>query len=533
MPGPNATWKRAKGRVPLLTSHQRQLLDLLESGSSNQQLADHFLITLNQAKSDINAILGRLELSSREELAGFWTWQRRAPTVPRWVTVVAAAGVALFLILGVAGILAGGDGDAAPAAREPTLAGALPTLATASIPVAVPAAGNEGLLAYITQKGDLMVKPMPFGTPVAVLPAGAGIRTPRWAASGHFLAYVENGWLTVTDGAGAATRLVQVPNDDAWAWSPTEDTLAWFTSEGMFLHDAADNRARAIRGQGAPYPEGPAGLAWSPDGTRILYGLYAATTILNRWDTNELRIFDVGDGSDRLLREDHIPGQGGMDPLGWSGDGRWVFYREAPFYGASVWVDGVPVYMMEQHGGPAVEVGVMTGADDFYSTEGATVGFVDGGWRFAGESPRRLAVLTSGEVSGLSALPAGQWAAGVAVAPGGSAVAAVLMPEPAKPSPNDSATLATRRLWLLARGQDPRQLTDDAAYRDEHPVWSKDGKSILFTRINAAGGASIWRISAAGGRPELVQDGLGLGHAGVSGIYGWIEWSDLLAWWQP
>ena len=142
-------------------------------------------------------------------------------------------------------------------------------------------------------------------------------------------------------------------------------------------------------------------------------------------------------------------------------------------------------------------------------------------------------MLTSGEVSGLSALPAGQWAAGVAVAPGGSAVAAVLMPEPAKPSPNDSATLATRRLWLLARGQDPRQLTDDAAYRDEHPVWSKDGKSILFTRINAAGGASIWRISAACGRPEIVQDGLGLGHAGVSGIYGWIEWSDLLAWWQP
>lgn len=532
MPRANANWKRAKGRLSPLSPRQRTLLDVLEEGASNQQVADRFSVTLDQAKAEINEILGRLRLSNRDELVEFWKRQRQAQAVPRWVKVAAAAGVALFLILGVAGVLVGGGGDAATAVPEPTPAGAIQT-PTASIPVALPAAGSEGLLAYIAANGSLMVKPMPSGTPVAVRPTGTGVRSPRWAPSGHFLAFVENGWLTVMDGAGAMTRLVQVPNDDAWVWSPSEDTLAWFTTEGMFLHNAASNTARVIRGQGAPYPEGPAGLAWSPDGTKILYGLFAATTMLNRWDTNELRVFDVRDGSDRLLREDKIPAQGGTDPLGWSGDGRWVFYRKAPFYGASVWADGVPVYMMSQEGGSPTEAGAMLAGGDFFSAVGSTVAFVNGSGRFAGDGPKGLAFFTAGRPDASFAPPSGHWAAGVAIAPEGAAVAAVLMPEPAVRSPNDPATLATRKLWIIASSQPPRKLTNDPAYRDEHPIWSKDGKSILFTRIDAAGQGSVWRISASGGAPELVQDGLGFGSTGVGGIYGWIEWSDLLTWWQP
>ncbi len=76
------------------------------------------------------------------------------------------------------------------------------------------------------------------------------------------------------------------------------------------------------------------------------------------------------------------------------------------------------------------------------------------------------------------------------------------------------------------------QLTSDPSYRDEHPVWSADGKSILFTRIDQTGAASIWRVPSAGGQPQLVQDGLGLGERGAGGLYGWIEWTDLLDWSQ-
>ena len=117
-------------------------------------------------------------------------------------------------------------------------------------------------------------------------------------------------------------------------------------------------------------------------------------------------------------------------------------------------------------------------------------------------------------------------------------LAVVSMPEPPPGSGSFGtaemlARLMGQKLWVQTVGEAAKQLTGDPAYRDEHPVWSRDGRNILFTRIDAAGKASIWRIPATGGTPELVQDDLGLGSRGVTGIYGWIEWTDLLDWWQP
>ena len=89
-----------------------------------------------------------------------------------------------------------------------------------------------------------------------------------------------------------------------------------------------------------------------------------------------------------------------------------------------------------------------------------------------------------------------------------------------------------RKLWVQTPGGSATQLTDDPAYRDEHPVWSAGGESILFTRIDAAAKASVWRIDAAGGQPELVVKALGLGNGGPLAFYGWLEWGQVLAWGQ-
>ncbi len=533
-------WKHASEQLPLVSPRQREILDFIERGHTNQQIADRFEMTLAGAKWHVSDLLSKLGLSSREEMAEFWAWHRsrrrgwpRALVAGPVLRLVAAAAVLAPAAL-LLGVWLWGNDDGSPPAGAAAPATPPPTAPTASLAASVPlpAAGGEGLLAYIATNGDLMVKPMPSGAPVAVR-AGAGTRTPRWAPSGRYLAFVENGWLSLMDQQGGVTRLVQVPNDGVWAWSPAADTLAWFTSEGMFLYEAATGSTRVVRGQGSPYPEGPAGLVWSPDGTRILYGLYGATQVLNRWDTNELRVFSLLDGSDRLLREDALPAQGGTDPLGWSGDGRWVLYREAPFFGASVWADGVPLNTMDEDGGPPKEVGVLLDADDFFSAESDKFAFINGGGRFAAESPKSITVLAAGEVDPSFKAPPQQWAVGLAVAPSGLSLAAVFMPEPAARSPNDPATLATRRLWLLAGDEGQIQLTSDPAYRDEHPMWSRDGQTILFTRIDSSGEASVWRIAAAGGQPELVQDGLGLGSQGVTGVYGWIAWDSLLSWWQP
>ncbi len=550
MPGPNATWKRAKGRVPLLTSHQRQILDLLESGSSNQQLADHFLITLNQAKADINAILGRLELSSREELAGFWTWQRQQRAVPLWVKLLAAAGVALFLVLGVAGVLMGGSRDGAHPAFERSLGGPLPSPTATSTPsldslglapaqVPWPAAGPEGRLAFISPTGELTLKPMPSGG-AEVIRSGEGHRAPAWSASGKFLAFIESGHLVVSDEHGQIVALTQPGVDAAWAWSPAADLLAFFSPDGMVLYDPAQGTSRVIRGQGAPYPERPGGLYWSPTGTMILYGVYAGYTSPGRLDITELRVYELATGDDDLLVEESIPAKAGTSPVGWSGDGRWVFYREPPGFGNSAWVGSVNLHVMLATGGPSTKLGSVDGSPERVSVPAGPdlFAYVSGGFRFATDGGRRLVVVSAGVERELPGSPAGT-ASALALSPNAARLASIVMPEPPPVRGNLGPSemqeqLRGEKLWVQTIGLPAKtQLTNDPAYRDEHPMWSADGKSILFTRINVAGGASIWRISAAGGQPELVQDGLGLGPAGVSGLYGWIEWSDLLAWWQP
>ena len=338
------------------------------------------------------------------------------------------------------------------------------------------------------------------------------------------------------DQQGATTRLTQVPNHDIWGWSPADATLAWFTSEGMFLYDAGARLTRIVRGQGAPYPENPGGVFWSPEGTRILYGFSAGYSAPNRAEVTELRVLDIRSGSDILLREDGLPTQGGTSPLGWSGDGNWVFYREAPFYGASVWVGNVDSFAVPAEGGTPTKLGSTDRfADHFANAPGTDwVVFVSGGFRFASDAGRTIRFVQAGSAEELPNAAEVSVSA-VAASQIGRNLAYSAMPN--TPSGFDNAAMAARlageRLWVQPLGGHPLQLTTDPAYRDEHPVWSKDGKSILFTRIDATGKGSLWQIPVTGGQPELVQDGLGFGNAGVGGVYGWIEWTDLLAWWQP
>jgi len=249
-----------------------------------------------------------------------------------------------------------------------------------------------------------------------------------------------------------------------------------------------------------------------------------------------LRIYDTRGGSDTLLREDRLPPQGGTVPLGWSGDGKWVFYREPPGFGNSAWVGSVDVYVIPATGGTPTKLGSTDGFADHFSTPSGAdwVAFVSGGFRFAGDAGRTIRVVRAGVAAELPGSASGS-ASAVSVSRAGGRLAYSVMPN--TPAGLDNAAMAARlaseRLWVQEIGGVAKQLTDDPAYRDEHPMWSTDGQDILFTRIDAAGHASVWRISGSGGAPALVQDGLGLGSQGVGGLYGWIEWADLLVWWQP
>ncbi|MEO8540625.1 MAG: hypothetical protein ABI577_12875, partial [bacterium] len=347
MAGSPARWKHAANQLSLVNGRQRQVLDLIDRGLTNQQIADQLGLTLVEAKSEVSHLLAVLALSTREDVAEFWAWHRSRRSFD-FAPLAKVGGMMAACLVGAFVVLRGCQTDdhttatLAPPLRSPTsvpaalvptpgptLAPSLASLGLGDYAVQFPAKGVEGRLAFLSPRGDLMMKPMPDGAATKVRSAN-GIRTPSWSFTGNYIAFVESGHLVVADDQGHVTPLTQPGIDADWAWSPMGDLLAFFSPEGMVLYDPAKPAIRLIRGAGAPYPERPGGLVWSPDGTRILYGVFAGYTSPGRLDITELRTYDLATGRDSLLIEESIPAKGGTDPLGWSGDGKWVFYREPP-----------------------------------------------------------------------------------------------------------------------------------------------------------------------------------------------------------
>ena len=86
-----------------------------------------------------------------------------------------------------------------------------------------------------------------------------------------------------------------------------------------------------------------------------------------------------------------------------------------------------------------------------------------------------------------------------------------------------------RRLWLMnADGSGKRQLTHNDMYRDEHPMWSRDSRYILFLRFDAQHRGSVWSVDIASGKTaKLVAN---FDSFGAPAYYGHLNWSFFLAW---
>ncbi len=74
-------------------------------------------------------------------------------------------------------------------------------------------------------------------------------------------------------------------------------------------------------------------------------------------------------------------------------------------------------------------------------------------------------------------------------------------------------------------------LTEDPRYRDERPLWSRQGSHILFARMTDEGQASLWLVAAEGGEPTLVVDELTPAPDPV-GTYGYVDWAQHFDWWR-
>jgi hypothetical protein len=116
-------------------------------------------------------------------------------------------------------------------------------------------------------------------------------------------------------------------------------------------------------------------------------------------------------------------------------------------------------------------------------------------------------------------------------------MAYVAMPDEGQGAEPARRALMQRRIFVAnTRGApQPRQLTDDPAYRDEYPLWSADGASILFARFDAEDHASLWLVSAQGGEPRRVVDALVTAPQPSPlwlGYYGHVDWDTLFDWWR-
>jgi Tol biopolymer transport system component len=405
--------------------------------------------------------------------------------------------------------------------------------------VATPLPGSDlGKLAWV-QDGDIWIRVLPDGGPVRLTEDGRASE-PRWSASGEWLAFRRDVevWLIRADGRDA------YPVDsrgviDAFAWSPVDDRLAYVAGSGMLKLEVVrpgDPQPLTLLPPGADGQ--PGRIAWSPDGAWIAYEWRRGLA-----DYEGLWKIAAGGGEPVELYDSGMPQRGEALLAGWTADGQYPLFWQGEMLSGSMLADGVSFYALPASGGQPL---LLAGGDDavLYHDDcwssaptGPYVALTVGGGRetwankriaVADPETRQLATLTENTVSAFSPT----------FSPGGGQIAYVAAPDVGFVGGGDEAREAVfqRRIWIVDVGSaQPQQLTTDAAYRDERPLWSADGSHLLFVRMDEGERVSLWLLALAGGAPQQVADGLGPwpGPAPVwFGYYGYNQWDTLFDWWQ-
>ncbi|NLF11016.1 MAG: hypothetical protein GX597_04430, partial [Anaerolineaceae bacterium] len=474
---------------------------------------------------------------------------------------LAAAGVGLMLIGLLALLLSNqarqepgpvAGGPSTPAATATAVEGVVGgTPALVDLPSPRPEArdvvpGEEpadqpglGRVAYV-QDGELWVRELPDGEPVRL--AGddgpLAVSEPRWSPSGEWLAYRRDTavWLIRANGQDAyAVDQGGVVND--FAWSPTEDRLAYVAGSGVL-------RLAVLRAGEAELltllPVDPAGrpgrFAWSLDGELIAYEWWQGMDAQGLW---LVAAGESAAGEPVLLYDSGIPRRGEALLAGWSGDGQHVLFWEG-YLSASLLADGAAFYALPAGGGEPVLLsggeGVVLYYDDFWSSSPTgSVALAAGAGRETWTS--KGVVLSDPGTGEATAVTPGDLAA-VSPAVSSHGVAYAAAPDAGSMGGGDAARAALfeRRIWLApADGSAPRRLTGDEGVRDERPLWSADGSQVLFVRMDEGERVSLWLAPTGEGSPQPVAEGLGPwpgGQSGWFGSYGHLDWDALYDWWR-
>ena len=431
-----------------------------------------------------------------------------------------------------------------------------PTLEPTATPTETPtpevtATPELGKLIYV-RGSDIWLKDLPGGEAQRLTTDGQN-REPRWSPSAEWLAFRKGDdlvWMMRVDGSDARP-LNEGAGVGAFAWSPTEDRLAYITGTGALVAVNADGSGQqqlVAQGSGEAYT-GVVRMAWSPDGAWLAYEWIDALQKEQPAERDASLWRIRADGSKRTeLLNAGTPAVYEPVLAGWSPDGSHILFWENPQFSASLLADGVPLLALPVEGGASTRLAESVLAYPDFLVPGPTgtdqVALIVGGYRgtwtnkvlhLVSVSTGENVALTSPDLAGSS--PA--WS------PDGQRVAYVAMPDQGDLGGGNEAQagLMQRRLWVVSTdGSGVQQLTDDAAYRDEYPLWSTDGDYLLFVRVDAQDRASLWLSELEGDPPRQVVDELtqGPGQSEYFGhwqttvipYYGHMDWSALFDWWR-
>lgn len=422
--------------------------------------------------------------------------------------------------------------------------------ARASTPTPEPPA--LGRVAYV-QGGDIWVKQLPDGNAQRLTSDGRNSE-PRWSASGRWLAFRKERsvvieeecdlpkpqrelcresvwqrqlWVVAPD-EGMAGLLNDGLTVAAFAWSPAADQLAYVDATGALRVTAATG-GRAVKLAGG-VAQGVAGaLAWSLDGRWIGYEYATGLAGAAGYEQGVWKV--APDGVPIPLYSVRDRAAGSLRLVGWDASGESALLwdaQESPgaesgalLYRLSADGASEPVRLAETAMLPERAL-LAVGRDVtalIFGAERAT-------WR-----DKRLALLTGEDATEQLAEDAA--VIQPAWSPDGMRLAYAAMREREGVELGDPALpeMMARRIYVVdaARPGEAAQLTDAAEYRDERPLWSTDGRFILFARLDGQGRASLWLIPSVGGVAVRVVDEITPAPDPL-GAFGLISWEQYFDW---
>jgi Tol biopolymer transport system component len=416
---------------------------------------------------------------------------------------------------------------------------------TATPTIATPAV-DLGKVAYL-KEGDLWVKVLPTGEPQRLTTDGQN-HSPLWSPSGQWLTFRKEQQVWIIQADGSAPRLLDNGAVvGAFVWAPTTDRLAYATSRGelrITSPDSPDPITLLPQSEPKQNPGQVGRIVWSPDEEWIAYGWQqrqadGSLTYQGLWQISV-------DGRKRVeLHNSGAPERGVALLAGWSPTGERVLFWQGDILSASLLADGAPLYTIKAgqdlaDDNPPTRLGterMLLYADFLAPAPPQSVWGADDVVALAAGEGREAWTNKRLEIAERPLTPETVVATSPAWSPDGQYIAYVAMPDRGhlleEGVPAIRQALMERHIWInnVSGNTQPRQLTNDAGYRDEWPLWSADGSHILFTRLDSQDRASLWLIPAEGGEPQQVVEELPPPSDWFD-YYGHLDWSQRFDWWR-